>query len=162
MKSFLKRALKQLIVLVVITWIWYAWFSYFSIEKETDQQFVNRIHDFYIDSGYNKKSLYQNDIELLQEFKQTAVDSLTYKQTLDYIAINNWKMTGLIDNDWLNLIDETLKLANEWIARVDVPEYLTVDSKKAIIDPTPSQLLDQGLSLGMTEAKQSPVKKILK
>jgi len=147
MKSFLKRALKQLIVLVVITWIWYAWISYFHSEKESPEQFVQRVHDFYIDSGYNKKSLYQNDIELLQEFKQTAVDSLTYKQTLDYVAINNWKMTGLIDNDWLNLIDETLKLANEWIARVDVPEYLKIDSSTLVEkkEPTASELLFQNL-----------------
>jgi hypothetical protein len=50
---------------------------------------------------------------LLQEYKQIALDKLTYKQTLDYIAIQNGKKQGLIDNDWVNFIDETLKLADE-------------------------------------------------
>lgn len=155
--------MRTLILVAIITGIVYWITIYSNYERtETPQQFVQRVHDFYIDSWYNKKSLYQQDIELLQEYKQIAVDNLTYKQTLDYVAIKNGKKTGMIDNDWLNFIDETLKLANEGIARVEVPEYLMIDSKIWIKEPTAQELLEQGLELGTTEAKQSPVKKILK
>lgn len=151
-----------IIIALVIVWV-YAFNMYSNYERtEAPEQFVQRVHDFYIDSWYDRKSLYQQDIELLQEYKQIALDKLTYKQTLDYIAIQNGKKQGLIDNDWVNFIDETLKLADEWIKRVPVEEYLSIDSKIGIKEPTAQDLLNEGLEIGMTEAKKSPVKTILK
>lgn len=144
-----KKLLRTLIIIALVTvWV-YALNMYSNYERtETPEQFVNRVHDFYIDSWYDKKSMYQEDIELLQEYKQIALDNLTYKQTLDYIAIQNKKKTGLIDNDWVNLIDETLRLANEWIDRVSIPEYLSIDSSTLVEkkeEPTASELVFQNL-----------------
>lgn len=141
--------MRGLVLVAVITGVVYWITIYNNYERtETPEQFVTRVHDFYVDSGYDRKSLYQQDIELLQKYKQIALDKLTYKQTLDYIAIQNGKKQGLIDNDWINLIDETLKLADEWIKRVPVEEYLSIDSKTLIEkekEPTPSELVFQNL-----------------
>lgn len=163
MTKRLKKLLRTLIIIALVTvWV-YAFNMYSTFERtESPEKFVQRVHDFYIDSWYDRKSLYQQDIELLQEYKQIAVDNLSYKQTLDYIAIKNGKKLGMIDNDWLNLIDETLKLADEWMNRIPVEEYLSIDSKTTIVEPTAQDLLNEGLEIGMTEAKKSPVKKILK
>jgi hypothetical protein len=46
--------------------------------------------------------------------------------------------------------------------RIPVEEYLSIDSKTTIVEPTAQDLLNEGLEIGMTEAKKSPVKKILK
>lgn len=145
----IKKLLRTLIIVSLVTVGVYAFNMYSNYERtETPQQFVQRVHNFYIDSWYNQKSLYQKDIELLQEYKQIALDNLTYKQTLDYIAIQNNKKTGLIDSDWLNYIDETLLLAKEWIDRVTVPEYLSIDSSTLVEEkekPTASELVFQNL-----------------
>lgn len=144
----LKKLLRTMIIIIVlIGWVWAfnIWSNY--QDKETPQQFVQRVHDFYIDTGYDKKSLYEADIEILQEYKQDAVDSLSYKQTIQYIAIQNREMSGMIDNDWLNYIDETLKLANEGKKNIKVPEYMTIDSKKALEEKkeSPSDLVFKNL-----------------
>ena len=144
-----KKLMRTLIIIaLVIVWV-YAFNMYSNYERtEAPEQFVQRVHDFYIDSLYDRKSLYQQDIELLQEYKQIALDKLTYKQTLDYIAIQNGKKQGLIDNDWVNFIDETLKLADEWIKRVPVEEYLSIDSSTLVQkkeEPTASELVFQNL-----------------
>jgi len=64
------------------------------------------------------------DKEILWEIKQDVLDSLSYKDTIEYVAIQNKQQTGTINNDLLNLVDQTLKLADEGIARVETPEYL--------------------------------------
>jgi len=148
MKSRKFKLIRTLIIIALsIVWV-YAFNMYSNFDKtEPKEQFVQRVHDFYIDSWYNAKSLYYQDIEKLQEYKNEALNKLTYKQTIDYIAIQNKQKSGLIDNNWLNLIDETLELANEWIARVEVPEYLTIDSKTVVKEkePTASELVFQNL-----------------
>lgn len=164
-KMQIKRLLRTFILICLVTgWVW-AFNMYSNYQKEeTEQQYVQRIHDFYIDSWYNKISEYQSDIENLQEYKQKALDSLSYKQTIEYISIQNKQQSWQIDNEWLNYIDETLQLANEGRMKVDKPEYLSIDSKIVVKEkePTASELLEQGLLNGMTEAKKSPVKQILK
>lgn len=141
--------MRGLILVAIITGVVYWITIYSNYERtETPEQFVTRVHDFYVDSGYDRKSLYDKDIELLQEYKQIALDKLTYKQTLEYVAIQNGKKQGLIDNDWINLIDETLKLADEWIKRVPVEEYLSIDSSTLVQkkeEPTASELVFQNL-----------------
>ena len=72
------------------------------------------------------------DKEILWEIKQDVLDSLSYKDTIEYVAIQNKQQTGAINNDLLNLVDQTLKLADEGIARVEKPEFLQINTEEAV------------------------------
>ena len=72
------------------------------------------------------------DKEILWEIKQDVLDSLSYKDTIEYVAIQNKQQTGAINNDLLNLVDQTLKLADEGIVRVEKPEFLQINTEEAI------------------------------
>ena len=136
-----------LIVMATIVWVFSFTIRSNFDKSETPEQMVNRLRSFYVDSWYDKKSLYEADIELLQEYKNEALNKLTYRQTLEYVAIQNWKKEWLIDNDWLNLIDEVIALALEWKSRVEVPEYLKINTKTLVEEQkqTASDLVFQNL-----------------
>jgi hypothetical protein len=69
----------------------------------------------------------------------------------------------MIKNDWLNFIDETIKLADDGKKRVEKPEYLAIDSTVTITkEKAPTDLVNEGLVQGMVEALKSPAKQILK
>jgi len=74
------------------------------------------------------------DKEVLWEIKQDVLDSLSYKDTIEYVAIQNKQQTGMVSNDLLNLTDDTLKLADEGISRVEKPEFLQINTEEAVKD----------------------------
>jgi len=123
-------------IMVVVLWGLSYWVYAVNKSKpvESPIQTVNRIHSFYVDSGYDRKSLYMADKEVLWEIKQDVLDSLSYKDTIEYVAIQNKQQTGMVSNDLLNLTDDTLKLADEGISRVEKPEFLQINTEEAVKD----------------------------
>lgn len=123
-------------VAIMIVVLWGLSYWVYAVNKakltETPMQIADRMYWFYVDSGYDKKSLYMADKEILWEIKQDILDNLSYKDTVEYVAIQNKQQTGAINNDLLNLVDQTLKLADEGIARVEKPEFLQINTEEAV------------------------------
>jgi len=128
MKNFKKNVKKILrtILTVVILWSWvYAYTLLQSNEKpQTPMEICTNLNAFYTNSWYENKREYTKDLETLQEFKQQALDSLSYKDT---VLIVKGEKT---DNEWLNFLEDTMKLNLEDQKKVEKPEYLSIDTSK--------------------------------
>ena len=127
MKNFKKNVKKILrtILTVVILWSWvYAYTLLQSSEKpQTPMEVCTNLNTFYTNSWYTNKREYTKDLETLQEFKQQALDNLSYKDT---VLIVKGEKT---DNEWLNFLEDTMKLNLEGQKKVEKPEYLGIDTK---------------------------------
>lgn len=113
---------KTILTLSIISLIVYAWARYTILKEKTPVEIVNEMYQSYQVTWYQSRWQYTQDLEKLQEFKQLALDELSY---VDTVKITKWEVVA---DERLNLINKTIELNTIGMKAVTRPEYLNVDT----------------------------------
>jgi hypothetical protein len=137
------KIFKFVLIVVAVFWFWlFIYAQKMDWEPKVDR--VEYLNAFYQTSWYTQQREYKKDIEDLKREKQKVLDDLSYGASA--IFYEKWQYSldymSQEQQDRLVKIDDTIKLANDWIKNIPEPDYTQINKATPIQITKTTQEMD--------------------